>query len=873
MRHRAEPRPPATRPLAWIVGGLGLALLLSLWALSSRPDGAGHAQSPQPAPRPIRSPGARRTAPPDEATEPVRGRVEASGSTVPNAWVCAARSRRGTGRPRQPSACVRSDENGAFSVHLEVGRYVLWASAPGFVPAPGPRGYARVEIGRRSTTRDVVLLLVPGGKPLAGRVTDALGGAVEGGWVTALGRARGDAPPAASAITGPDGRFQLWLHPGPVDVVVRADGYATATIGAFVPDENLTIQLWPEGVVEGRILPSQGLAADLATMAVTARRIDATAFESGRSTPVDPTGRFRLGGLAPGTYELRGEGPGACTQIPPAVRVTPGGVHTADVPVQPCASVVITVRTKAPSSTCDHGTVTLFALGGGRSRQAAVAGGRARLAGVAPGPYRVEVTCAGNVAPVTDNRDVAAGVTEQTWEFVLERRWQDTGALAGRVVSHDGAPVAHAVVEVPLGPLEHTRQTTDYEGRFFFPDLPARRLAVHARGPSGLTSAPASIEVVPDRTAELELRLAAPGRVRGRVVDADTGQPVPDAWVELDGQGGPGAGSRTDRDGRFTADDLAASTYRVSVANARVVSPEEIQVPAGTSVDAEILVDTMQCDLTVRVVDGSGAAVPDVVVEARSERPNGITVLGMTAADGRASLEGMLDEPYRIVAIAPSGGEAEIRLDPCEAHEPTLTLSDVAALDGLVVTADGQPVPYAVVGIRSEGGRNDLRTATDGTGRFHIEAVPAGVPLVAAARSGSGRGRLRIAPLTAGERAQVEIRVQPTVTAIGRVLDPRGEPVPHAWIVPQLPDGAEGDAVGPGMGNLTGDDGRFTLTHVPTGPLEVMVTAPGHRPGFVRVHVPSAPPHDVGALLVAPDAPPRSAADARGSRDGEPFPP
>ena len=857
------------------MGLLAVALtLLGVLRLRSGSDG-GAARSPRdPAPRSVLSdtPSHVRS-----GTAAITGRVQARGEPVAGAWVCAAR-RRGGLPSLGAASCMRAGAGGEFSLRLEPGGHVLWASAPGFVPAPGLRGRVEVRVGQQDAPQGVVLELVPGGQPVAGRVSDALGGPVEGAWVAALDVAGGRDEPVAGAVTDPDGRFRLWARPGAHDLAVRATGYASVTVAVFAPAEDVQVRLLPEAVLEGRIVPDPALPESPASLVVWATRAGAAGPGPVATAPVDDGGRFRLGGLGLGTYELRARGEGVCTRAPPVAHVAPAGTRQVEVPVAPCPTVTVTVRAGDPPAPCSAGGVFLAALGSAPDRWSRVAEGEARLAGLSPGRYRVEVSCAWAGPRTSVERTVTAAPAEQAWDFEFPARWEVTGSLEGRVLSHGGDPVPGASVEVPLPEGGRAGQTTAPDGRFAFSTLPAGRLRVWARGPTGLASAPVEVEVPRDGAAETELRLAAPGRIEGRVLEAEARAPVAGAWVELDGPRGGHAVARTGEDGRFSAGDLAGATYRVTVADAVALAPQEVTVPEGGSADVEILVDTTRCDLSVAVLDAAGDPVPEAAVEALAERWGAGGAQGLTAADGRAALEGLLAEPHTISATDPAGREAKARVDPCASEELVLTLSEIAILAGQVVDDQGRPVPHATVGVQPEKGVGEIRGVASAQGTFRIEPVPAGVELRVAARGESGRGQTRLGPLAPGATAQVEVRVHPTVTAVGRVVDVQGEPVAGAWVVPQLPGGGAADVLGPGMRNRTGDDGRFDLVGVPPGRLEVMLNAPGYRPGFVQLRVPDVPPHDLGVLVVARGAPPRLAGAGEApappaAADQDPSPP
>jgi subtilisin family serine protease len=118
------------------------------------------------------------------------------------------------GRPR----AARTGPDGTYRMTVPVGSYEVTASAVGYRDATGQ---ADIVEGQ-TTTLDFALAALP---RLSGTVTDGNDGSpVSGATVTATS---GD--DVVTAVTGPDGTYELLLEIGTWTVTFEADGYATET--------------------------------------------------------------------------------------------------------------------------------------------------------------------------------------------------------------------------------------------------------------------------------------------------------------------------------------------------------------------------------------------------------------------------------------------------------------------------------------------------------------------------------------------------------------------------------------------------------------------------------------------------------------------
>lgn len=130
----------------------------------------------------------------------------------------------------------------------------------------------------------------------------------------------------------------------------------------------------------------------------------------------------------------------------------------------------------------------------------------------------------------------------------------DGGGDAGTDTAEAGVAKSEARLIAPYPYDDDHHATTGQDGRFEFVAYPgmkelrveAHRYAYHHEtfeATEGNTTMAIELEKVPDATATLE----------GRVLDAETGEPVPGAWVNAEHLGwSRGQSATTDEDGRFT---------------------------------------------------------------------------------------------------------------------------------------------------------------------------------------------------------------------------------------------------------------------------------------------------------------------------------
>lgn len=243
-----------------------------------------------------------------------------------------------------------------------------------------------------------------------------------------------------------------------------------------------------------------------------------------------------------------------------------------------------------------------------------------------------------------------------------------------------------------------------------------------------------TLDRAPEQTRDVVLPVGL--LLRGRVVVAATGEPLAGAWV--------GAGwyqqraVRTDTEGRYEFPGWTGAGHATLSAS----SPGFVltEAPVGERTEINFALPRART-LTGRVVDRSGAPVPDATVRACSKSdPNGaLPGTATSGADGRFELRTLrTDEAYEVQASRAGTGAGRVLLEagesPIEADD--LVLVPGRRVEGRVVDADGAAVEGLEVllgGTRARGW-----AVTDDLGRFRFADIEVGTHELTV--RGGGRG-------------------------------------------------------------------------------------------------------------------------------------
>lgn len=346
--------------------------------------------------------------------------------------------------------------------------------------------------------------------------------------------------------------------------------------------------------------------------------------------------------------------------------------------------------------------------------------------------------------------------------------------------------------------------------------------------------------------------------IEGLIVDAK-GAPIPEADVELSGEAGAVSRTHTELDGRFVTEALPLDLYEVrvtapgySLSSARGVAPGgptlKLSLSRGGALIGRVIGPDGQGVQATLHIGGAGSFPPRV---ARSDATGAFEVRGLPAGQ------------YQALALAADLGSAwPVRAEVQGGDAPTDALEVVVhpghtlkmQVRGLTVGIGGGDAELVVEGALVTLSAEALHVlalydVSDSSGEISFRGLPAGRYYVAVRAPGYLTDQPRWVEVPSPDT--VAITLGRGVTVEGRALDRDGRPVAGAkvaahikttagafWVIEDdrlgvlhrlvRPDGLPISAASRRFS--TDADGRFRLSGLPPGEVEVEVIKPGLIP-------------------------------------------
>jgi protocatechuate 3,4-dioxygenase beta subunit len=595
-----------------------------------------------------------------------------------------------------------------------------------------------------------------------------------------------DAATFVDAVADAAGRIALPdLPEGRYLVRAELDGFAVgAAVHRFPAEAAPDVALRPASTVSGQVLGTDGLPAAGAEV-----RIVGSGLYPALSGATDAAGRFVLGGVPPGIYEVH-------------VHLTTDG---GELSAPPRRGLVIEAAARA---------VLSFALSGG-----------AVLSGV--------VVDADTGEPIAGARVRAATETLAALPHVATTEADGTFRFAGledrghRLTIEDDLHVPEIGLEARPGAALRVTLSRAAAVSGVVLDEARRPIAGAAIEVLGSMGGRSGLPIAIGATASI----AASAGVPGRLEVTDYVPPIPlvpgESVAVPTGRSGRGARIVTAADGSFHVENVPPGLVQV-VARAEGyggAASEAFRLRAGQTEDGVEIVLAESGTLTGSVLDENEAPLGGHLVEVRSEADplmrvavtdeEGHFEIGDIVGDIRVRVNGRDRPPAELRAEVPSGGARNVtlRLDPAG-----------LVLAGTVVDRRGRAIEGAQVRIlplRAEGGAT--RTVfTDAWGRFSAEGV-ARPPLrvIAEHAEHAVHGGVEVASLD-----EVSITLGGALSAIGRVIDPwTGEGVDGASLT------LVSDSVPPVVRNVeANEEGTYQFLRLGAGRWYRRITAEGRAP-------------------------------------------
>lgn len=296
------------------------------------------------------------------------------------------------------------------------------------------------------------------------------------------------------------------------------------------------------------------------------------------------------------------------------------------------------------------------------------------------------------------------------------------------VVRRSGEPVREYTVSVQ-GPTSRQQQVHAPDGRFAIARLDAGEYEVVVR--CGQGTAKAEVEIAEGGTTSVTLDVGGWGTLRGMVVDAGTGDPIPGLAITVMGDGGPsvsslmgmftGAGPKTDADGRFEVGEVPPGEGTI------VFIDRDAASMGGTVAEADYQVDPEGEEDLGTITGVAPSYIPpedrgelglQVKVATHAKRPRAPTA---THDEPEAALDQR--ERLWVSQVAPGGPAALGGLVPGD---------EILAVDGSGVAGIGPGNAATLLSPRHVRAGDDVALEIDHDGRRHT------VTITAKARATSG---------------------------------------------------------------------------------------------------------------------------------------
>lgn len=340
--------------------------------------------------------------------------------------------------------------------------------------------------------------------------------------------------------------------------------------------------------------------------------------------------------------------------------------------------------------------------------------------------------------------------------------------------------------------------------------------------------APAQVEVVhPAGTSfsRVEVDLSTPTALSGRVVARPAGEPVPLAtlWLERESSIGLGLaylpveerfGATSDPGGAFRVEGLAPGRYRlvVEAPGFARTSIREVAVPRGSPLVVEMGAAAI-IQGVVTLADGRMAAGAEVTFVGGAE------LLAVATGPGGGYSAEVHPGSYRVAAVLGSATGTfphPVAIAAGSTARADVRLGAASSLAGRVHDHAGAPIQGALAVLSPARAAGEVaRALSRDDGTFEVGPLAAGeydLDFVADGRSRASRSGLVV---LAGQRFEIDVRMDGVGSVEGVVRDPDGAPVEGARVSGGKTWGGAAGSVPAAA--VTGADGRYALPGLETG--------------------------------------------------------
>jgi protocatechuate 3,4-dioxygenase beta subunit len=631
----------------------------------------------------------------------------------------------------------KTDPSGRFVFDgLWAGEFQIWVDAEGM-----RRLHQKIMIAEGDL--EPLVIRVEPGLELRGRVETADREPATGVTITASPSSRswgGGSSDSSRTQADLDGRFHFdALSPGNQSLRARSDEGLTARATAEAgQSEEVVLRFARGGVIRGVVYDPYGAPA-------SAVRIFGYCRDTGQPARDEsgPDGRFQLTEVGPCTWTVGAAAEGFAS-VSEEIEVPEGDTVSVELRLERGAAVVGEVRGLRPS---ELETCMVRVERGGSANPGA--DGAFRIEGVEDGETQVIAI----EASTRRSRSTQVVVPEAGESAPVVIDFGGGLAVYGRVL-RGGTGVSGLMVSVSGVATAVSSQTVSgTDGSWRVEGLEPGEYQIAARSSAGEVLA--GDHVLIENDAEVDLYLAS-GSIRGRVLEADTEQPIEGASVTITGSALPPVrrSAATGSGGAFEISDLGDGDYTVH-AEARGRMPAQTSVTIADGASAQVELSLEDDETTVLVVTGAdGVPASGIWIQSLGGGVLGPLVSSTCAEGGRCEVRNIprgrwtlliQGEGMTLIVADLPGGEIPVRLregGTLKVKAPTVEGAGVwqvrlsEATTGLVVPVYGfdnpgrgewVPVPTAGFTHRlPEGAWRIEAFAPDGTQSVQQAAVAAG---------------------------------------------------------------------------------------------------------------------------------------------------
>ena len=625
---------------------------------------------------------------------------------------------------------IAVDDQGRWSVtDLAARVYTVSVSAPGFVSVSRDLPCGLGGLDRSTSVRpEVVFEMEAGGAPLQGKVTDIGGGPIANAMVAIIPVFSNSN--LAVVRTDSDGAFNVSVAPARYRIGVTHSAYAAefrevaVNNAADTADDNEQREnfvLIPGATLAGQVVDTNGkpvagaqvrAALSLSTFGPATLAPTAALMSAFAPVTTDSEGNFEISGLPPGQVTLNATtatahgsstddlflGIGATKDLVSievhSRRIISGFVVAADAPTVGIEGVLVVLHRGISS----HTTAVTDPSG----------------------YFELAATSDGSFELVAMNRD-GGGTKPRNVEVSgsdvsdLLLRIERGAAIQGTVETDNAFGVRFESNGTDL--LLH-RSAVIHDKRFEFPNVPPGRYTIVA---TTLTGEARQTLDHGNETSTVGLRVEPLGKLVGRVVNT-AGTPQTNVVVvatpktsdpdNTDPFASSPSQTRTNAKGRFVLPGLSDGSVSLRVfakgqqldwnSSKDPFADKLVEIPKGTTVETQLVVETPVGVIRGLVVDRSGAPVDDAFVFVRQKTarraPRGYrSTPVLSDADGSFRVEGLSGESVIVTALGSTGARRGVITTPLNGAPIEITLQMVSILDATVTEAGKPADDYEVM--------------------------------------------------------------------------------------------------------------------------------------------------------------------------------